>query len=164
MPSVRLAVPEDAEAIRAIYNPWVLNSTVTFDMRPRSLPDQLAWLEDHDGAHPATVAIDDDGTVLGFGSLSPWRPRAAYSTSVEDSVYVAEDAQGRGLGRLLLTDLVERARALGFHAVFARIVGGHEASIALHERCWFERVGVEREVGRKLGRWLDVVVMEALLS
>jgi L-amino acid N-acyltransferase YncA len=163
MPSVRLAVPEDAEAIREIYNPSVLNSTVTFDMRPRTLSDQLAWLEDHDGAHPATVAFGEGGTVVGFGSLSPWRPRAAYSTSVEDSVYVSEGRQGQGIGGLLLSDLVGRARALGFHAVFARVVGGHEASIALHERCGFERVGVEREVGRKLGRWLDVVVMEILL-
>jgi L-amino acid N-acyltransferase YncA len=160
---IRLAESADAEAIREIYNPAVLTTTVTFDMVPRTLEDQLAWLEDHDGAHPATVAVGDDGSVVGFGSLSPWRPRAAYSTSVEDSVYVREDCQGQGLGKLLLSDLVARARAHGFHAVFARIVGGHEASIALHERCGFERVGVEREVGRKLGRWLDVVVMEALL-
>jgi phosphinothricin acetyltransferase len=160
---VRLAAAGDAEEIRAIYNPAVLTTTVTFDLVPRTLDDQLAWLADHDGAHPATVAVDDAGEVVGFGSLSPWRSRPAYSTSVEDSVYVRDDHQGRGVGRLLLTDLVERAGTHGFHAVFARIVGGHEASIALHERCGFERVGVEREVGRKLGRWLDVVVMELLL-
>jgi L-amino acid N-acyltransferase YncA len=160
---VRLAAATDAEEIRAIYNPAVLSSTVTFDLVPRSHADQIEWLQAHDGAHPATVAVDDDGTVAGFGSLSPWRARPAYSTSVEDSVYVREDRQGAGIGKLLLADLVERARGYGFHAVFARIVGGHEASIALHERCGFERVGVEREVGRKLGRWLDVVVMELLL-
>jgi len=163
MTVVRLAVADDAEAIRAIYNPAVLTSTVTFDIVPRTLPDQRAWLADHDGAHPATVAVDDDGAVAGFGSLSPWRPRAAYATSVEDSVYVREDRQGAGVGRLILMDLLDRARGHGFHAVFARIVGGHEASIALHEACGFERVGVEREVGRKLGRWLDVSVMEQLL-
>jgi L-amino acid N-acyltransferase YncA len=163
MTAVRLARPGDAEEIRAIYNPAVLMTTVTFDIVPRSLEDQLAWLAAHDGAHPAIVAVDDDGSISGFGSLSPWRSRPAYSTSVEDSVYVREDRQGAGLGRLLLGDLVERAASYGFHAVFARIVDGHAASIALHERCGFERVGVEREVGRKLGRWLDVVVMEVLL-
>lgn len=162
MPSVRLATAEDADAIREIYNPAVLTTTVTFDIVPRTRQDQLLWLLDHDGAHPATVAVEGD-EVVGFGSLSPWRPRPAYATSVEDSVYVREDRQGHGIGRLLLTDLVGRATATGFHAVFARIVGGHQASIALHERCGFERVGVEREVGRKLGRWLDVVVMERLL-
>ncbi len=162
-PTVRLAVASDAEAIRAIYNREVLGSTATFDLVPRRHEDQVAWLVAHDGAHPATVAVGDDGSIVGFGSLSPWRSRPAYNTSVEDSVYVRDDQRGRGVGRLLLADLVERARAHGFHAVFARIVGGHEASIALHAALGFEVAGVEREVGRKFGRWLDVVVMERLL-
>ena len=160
---VRLADHGDAEAIRAIYNPEVLRSTVTFDLVPRTLEDQLAWLDAHDGAHPAVVCVDDADEVVGFGSLSAWRPRPAYATSVEDSVYVRGDQRGTGVGRAVLEDLVARATQLGFHALFARIVGGHQASIALHERCGFEVAGVEREVGRKLGRWLDVVVMERLL-
>lgn len=163
-PNVRLAVDADAEAIRAIYNREVQGSTATFDLVPRSLEDQRAWLDAHDGAHPATVATAADGTVIGFGSLSPWRDRPAYSTSVEDSVYVRDDQRGQGVGRFLLADLVARAVAHGFHAVFARVVGGHEASIALHAGLGFEVAGVEREVGRKYGRWLDVVVMERLLS
>jgi len=161
--TVRLALGTDAEAIRGIYNQEVLGSTVTFDLVPRGLETQVAWLAAHDGAHPATVAVDEAGEVVGFGSLSPWRSRPAYNTSVEDSVYVCDDQRGRGVGRLLLADLVERATAHGFHAVFARIVGGHEASIALHAALGFEVAGVEREVGRKFGRWLDVVVMERLL-
>ncbi len=161
--TVRLAVDTDAEAIRGIYNQEVLGSTVTFDLVPRGLETQVAWLAAHDGAHPATVATDEAGEVVGFGSLSPWRSRPAYNTSVEDSLYVRDDQRGQGVGRLLLADLVERARAHGFHAVFARIVGGHEASIALHVALGFEVAGVEREVGRKFGRWLDVVVMERLL-
>lgn len=162
-PTVRLATAADADAIRAIYNQEVTGSTVTFDMVPRTHEDQVAWLEAHGGAHPATVA-SAGGEVVGFGSLSPWRDRPAYSTSVEDSVYVREDQRGRGLGRVLLADLVERAVAHGFHAVFARIVGGHEASIGVHVSLGFEVAGVEREVGRKFGRWLDVVVMERILS
>ena len=162
--TVRLAVDTDAEAIRDIYNQEVLGSTVTFDLVPRGLETQVAWLAAHDGAHPATVATDEAGEVVGFGSLSPWRSRPAYNTSVEDSVYVRDDQRGQGVGRLLLADLVERARSHGFHAVFARIVGGHEASIALHVALGFEVAGVEREVGRKFGRWLDVVVMELLLG
>jgi phosphinothricin acetyltransferase len=76
---------------------------------------------------------------------------------------VRQDQRGQGVGRVLLADLLERATAHGFHAVFARIVGGHAASIALHVNLGFEEAGIEREVGRKFGRWLDVVVLEKLL-
>src|ERR1700674_5585743 len=80
----RLASPADAEAIRAIYNAEVVGSTVTFDMVPRTREEQLAWLVTHSGAHPAIVAVEGEGNVVGFGSLSPYRSRPAYSTTVED--------------------------------------------------------------------------------
>ena len=159
---VRLAHATDAEAVRAIYNVEVLESTVTFDLVPRSHDDQRAWLAAHSGAHPAVVAVDAD-EVVGFGSLSPYKDRPAYSTTVEDSVYVQRDWRGKGAGKLILGELLNLATAHGFHAVIARIVGDHEASIALHERCGFTLVGVEKEVGRKFGRWLDVVELERLL-
>lgn len=155
---------EDAEAVRAIYNREVTESTVTFDLVPRSLEDQLQWIDAHSGAHPAVVAVDDGGDVAGFASLSPYRSRPAYRTTVEDSVYVARDARGAGVGRLLLETALEQAADHGFHAVMARIVGSHEASIRLHRACGFELVGVEREVGRKFGRWLDVALMQCLLA
>jgi len=161
--TTRLAERRDAEAIREIYNREVLGSTVTFDLVPRSLDEQIQWLDEHSGGHPAIVAVDPDGTVVGFGAISPWRPRPAYSPSVEDSVYVHESFRGRGVGRLLLEELVRLAGAHGFHSMFARIVGGHEVSISLHAACGFETAGVEREVGRKFGRWLDVVVMQRML-
>jgi phosphinothricin acetyltransferase len=101
--------------------------------------------------------------VLGFGSLSPYKERAAYRTSVEDSVYVRRDRAGQGIGRLLLTALVDVASSSGFHAVFARIEASGEASRALHATCGFELVGVERETGRKFNKWLDVAIMEKLL-
>ena len=160
---VRLAAADDAEAIRTIYNREVTLSTVTFDLRPRSLDEQRAWLAAHAGIHPAVVAVAAD-SVVGFGSLSPYRDRPAYSTTVEDSVYVDAAFRGKGAGRLLLGELVRLAALHGFHAVMGRIVGGHQASIALHRACGFELVGVEREVGRKFGRWLDVVVVQRLLA
>ena len=160
---IRLAERRDAEAIRTIYNREVSDSTVTFDMVPRTLDEQVQWLDQHAGGHPAVVAEDGDGHVVGFGSLSPYRPRPAYATTVEDSVYVDRDAQGRGVGKAVLQELVRLAADHGFHSVMARIVGGHEASIALHAACGFTTVGVEREVGRKFGRWLDVVVMQRML-
>jgi phosphinothricin acetyltransferase len=163
--SLRLIEHRDADAVRAIYNREVLESTVTFDMVERTTEAQLAWIDQHRGAHAAIVAVDDaDGSVVGFGSLSPFHARPAYAGTVEDSVYVHRDHRGSGLGRLLLVELVALGRDHGFHALIARIVGGHEASIALHAHCGFEHVGVEREVGRKFHRWLDVVVMQRMLS
>ena len=161
--TVRLAERRDAGAIRAIYNLEVAESTVTFDLVPRTLDDQVDWIDAHSGAHPAVVAADVDGEVVGFGSLSPFKERPAYSPTVEDSVYVRRDRRGRGIGRLLLDDLLRLAVDHGFHSVIARIVGNHEASIALHVACAFELVGTEREVGRKFGRWLDVVEMQRML-
>jgi phosphinothricin acetyltransferase len=159
---LRPAQRRDAEAIRTIYNREVLGTTVTFDMVPRSLDDQVRWIDEHSGGHPAVVAVRD-GAVVGFGSLSPYRTRPAYSTSVENSVYVDQSARGTGVGRAVLEELVRLGQLHGFHAVFARIVGGHTASIALHRACGFWEVGVEREVGRKFGKWLDVVLMQRLL-
>ena len=159
---LRLATPDDAEAIRAIYNLEVTTSTATFDLVPRTLEQQQAWQAERSGARAVLVAVAD-GEVCGFGSLSPWRDRPAYATTVEDSVYVHRGHQGQGVGKALLSELVTTATAHGFHACMARIVGGHEASIALHAACGFEVVGTEKEVGRKMGKWLDVVLMERLL-
>lgn len=160
--AVRLAGPDDAEAIRSIYNLEVTGSTVTFDLVPRTLAAQRAWLAEHGGVHPAVVA-EAGGEVVGFGSLAPYRSRPAYATTVEDSVYVRRDCRGIGCGRAIVSELVRLGTVHGFHAVMGRIVGGHEASIGLHRACGFELVGVEREVGRKFGHWLDVVLMQRML-
>ena len=158
----------------AIYNVEVLESTVTFDVIERRLDEQLEWIAEHQGAHVALVAIDPEAeeglrgargeVVVGFASIGPYRLRAAYATTVENSVYVARSARGGGVGRLLLEDLIEAASAVGFHSMIARIVGENAASIRLHEACGFELVGVEHEVGRKHGRWLDVVELQRLLA
>ena len=95
--------------------------------------------------------------------MSRFRSRPAYATTVEDSVYLLPDRQRRGIGRLLLSELVGLAGTHGFHAVIARITGDNGASIRLHAACGFEVVGTEREVGRKFGRWLDVVEMQRML-
>src|SRR5437867_5085113 len=160
--AVRLARIEDAEAVRVIYNLEVTTTTVTFDLVPRSLDDQRAWLAAHAGAHPAMVAVVGD-EVLGFASLSPYRDRPAYATTVEDSVYVHRDHRAEGVGKVLLTEICRLATVHGFHSVVARIADAQEPSIALHRACGFELVGIEREIGRKFGRWLDVAVMQKLL-
>ena len=161
--TLRPAVPDDAEAIRQIYNHEVENTTATMDLVPRSLAEQRQWILDRSGAFAAMVAVID-GEVAGFAALSPYKERAAYRTTVEDSVYVRRDLAGQGVGRLLLSGLLDVAAASGFHSVIARIEAGGDASLALHERCGFTLIGVEREVGRKFNRWLDVAVMQYLVG
>ena len=165
--SLRLATVADAEQVRTIYNHEVIHTTATFDLVPRSLPDQEAWLSERSGAFAAIVAVDPadpEGDVLGFASLSPYKERAAYRTSVEDSVYVRRDRNGQGIGSLLLGELLHIAAVSGFHAVFARINATSEGSIALHRKLGFELVGIEREVGRKFNRWHDVALMQHLIA
>src|SRR5215207_3695275 len=118
-------------------NAEVATSTATFVLVPRSLDEQREWLTARSGAHAVVVADDEDCGVVGFAALSPWRSRPAYSTSVEDSIYVHAGHEGHGIGRTLLAELIEVATAHGFHAVFARIVGGHETSSKLHEAFGF---------------------------
>ena len=168
---LRLAQPSDNDAIRAIYNDAVTGSTATFDLVPRTREEQATWMEDHGGAYPAIVATpaaDERGggpppALLGFGSLSPYRARPAYATSVENSVYVAAGHRGAGVGRSILDELVRLARQHGFHTMIARIGGDNDPSIRLHRGCGFELVGTEREIGRKFGRWLDVAVLQLML-
>jgi phosphinothricin acetyltransferase len=160
---LRSATTDDAEALRTIYNREVLETTHTFDLEPRTLEQQEEWIRERDGALGVVVAEVDD-VVVGFASLSPYRPRPAYRTSVENSVYVAESARGTGVGRALLEEVIEVATGRGFHTIIARISGGHEASIGLHHACGFQVIGTEQEVGRKFGKWLDVVVMQRMLA
>jgi L-amino acid N-acyltransferase YncA len=159
---LRIIAPEDAEATRQLYNAEVVASTATFDLRPRSRPEHDRWVHDHLGAHPAVVAVVD-GVVAGFAAVSPYRSRAAYATTVEDSVYVGADWRGQGIGSQLLDEVVRRAANHGFHTVIARVEASNAASVALHRRCGFTVVGTEREIGRKFGRWLDVTVLQRML-
>lgn len=163
----RLVELDDAQALMNIYNPEVIETSVSFDLVPRTLAEQRAWIQTHLATHPCIVAInevDDLGEVgargeviLGFALVSPFRSRPAYATTVENSVYVHRRARGRGVGEVLLRELVVTARESGFHSLMARIVGENEGSIRLHEKCGFTLVGTEIEVGRKHGQWLDVV-------
>src|SRR5258708_2138916 len=130
---IRLAERRDAAGIRAIYNHYVNESTAIFDLVPRTLDEQVQWIDEHAGGHPAVVAASyegaSDGRIVGFGSLSVFKPRPAYATSVEDSVYLVDSHQGRGIGRLILDELLRLAEAHGFHTVIARIVGDNDAPI-----------------------------------
>ncbi len=160
---VRQALEADLPDITGIYNDAVLNSPSTFDTEPKSLDDRRAWFAKHDPLHPILVAVEE-GSVLGWGSLTPLGSRPGWRYTVEDSVYVRSDARGRGVGKVLLAHLVEHARRLGHHAVIARVVACNQVSIRLHAKAGFEVVGTWREVGRKFDTWLDLVNMQILFE
>jgi L-amino acid N-acyltransferase YncA len=160
---VRDAAKADAGAINAILNHYVLTSTATFILEPVTLEERQKWLAGHGAPHPVILA-EIDGMTVGFGSLSAFRPRAAYAHSVELSVYVHPRFHRQGIGRLIVESLLSRARALGHHVVVAGCCGESQASIALLKSFGFTPAGHFREVGRKFDRWLDVVFLERRLE
>ena len=160
---IRLGELTDAEEIAAIYNAEVTGGTATFDLVPRTLDEQRAWLRARSGALAVLVAVVD-GEVAGYASLSKFRDHPAYSTTVESSVYVHKDHRRAGVAKALMSELLSTAASHGFHAIIARIADSQEASLELHRQLGFSLVGVEREIGRKFGRWLDVSVMQFIVQ
>lgn len=160
---MRLASLADLDAIRDIYNYYVERSTCTFHLEPDTEAERLEWFHERSRAHPATVALID-GNVVGWAALSSWKSRCAYARSVEASVYVRHDCHRRGLGKLLLCDLIERARAAGHHTIIGGTCTEQIASLALQKSLGFQNVGCLREVGYKFGRWLDVAYMQLFLE
>ena len=160
---IRHATEADAEAIRQIYNYEVEHETATFDLVPRSLEDQIAWQNARQGAFCVYVA-ELNGEVVGFGALSPYKERAAYRTSVEDSVYMRRDSRPSGHWPSHAEPPSDcRRQTVVFTPYMARITTLSTGSIALHESLGFQLVGIEREIGRKFNKWLDVALMQCLL-
>jgi L-amino acid N-acyltransferase len=160
---IRPAAPSDSEAIAAIWNREVLDTAATTDTEPRSVEAQRAWLAAHGPAHPVIVAVEAD-EVVAFGALSPYRAKPSYARTVENSVYVRDGWRGKGLGGLVLERLLALAAEHGHRSVIARITAVNEASLALHERHGFVRVGHEREVAFKHGVWHDVITLQRMLG
>lgn len=160
---VRPATEDDVPAIRDIYNYEVLHGTATFDTEPKTLEDRLRWFRETQQPPHCVIVADDGGAVVGWGVLHPFHARAAYRFTTEDSVYIHQDRRGEGVGKLILARLVELARLGGFHTIMAGMSEGNEASVRLHERFGFEIVGVQREVGYKFERWIDVTWMQKML-
>ena len=161
-PTIRLATAADLLAINAIYNHYVLHSTCTYQTEPSTLAEREAWFAARGLAHPITVA-ELNKEIVGWGSLSKFRDRAAYDRTVENAVYVRTDLHRRGIGSALLADLVNRATDLKHHVIMAVIDADQAGSISLHTRQGFEEVGRLKEVGRKFDRWLDAVYMQRTL-
>jgi L-amino acid N-acyltransferase len=160
---IRLAEPADADPITAIRNDVIQHSTAMWTTKLLSPADGRAWLAENIARRSAYVA-EADGQVAGFANWSPWRPKDGYRHTVEDSVYVIEGQQGRGLGPELLRTLIEGAGEAGAHVMMASIEASNTRSVVLHERLGFDVVGTAREVGTKFGRWLDLTMMRLQLG
>jgi phosphinothricin acetyltransferase len=160
---VRPGVEGDLEALTDLYNHYVRETPITFDTSVFGPEERRPWLLSHpeDGPYRLMVAVDTDSQeILGYATSSPYRPKAAYSTSVEVTVYVAPDAGRRGVGTLLYKALFEALAGEDLHRAYAGIAQPNEASVRLHERFGFRYVGTYREVGRKFGRYWDVAWYE----
>jgi phosphinothricin acetyltransferase len=161
---VRPAQREDCSGILGIYNDAVLTTTATYDYEPRSLAHRQAWFDDHQKiGFPIFVALGSDGRIVGWSALNRYHDRMGYRFTAENSIYIAADFRGQGIGRRLLEPLIESAKKIGVHAIIAAIDGANEASLRLHARYGFEKVGHFKRVGYKFDRWLDVVYLELLL-
>ena len=167
--ALRAARAADLEQFATIWNYEVLCTDATTDTEPRDPAAQREWFARHTVRYPTVVAAlttpdaaDDD--VVAYGSLSPYRAKPAFARTVEDSVYVARDHRGHGVGGLVLTELIRRARHLEHHSIVARITAQNAASLRLHAAHGFQPVGVERESAYKLGRWRDVAIMQRRLD
>jgi phosphinothricin acetyltransferase len=160
---VRSAHRGDLEAINAIYNHYVLVSTCTYQYEPTTLEERVAWFEEREPAHPVTVALRA-GEIVGWGSLSPFRARIGYRFTVENAVYVRHDLHRLGIGRRLLSDLVERGAAAGHRVIVAAISAEQEPSIALHRAAGFVEAGRLRQIAIKFDHWLDLVLVQRILA
>ncbi|WP_018388971.1 GNAT family N-acetyltransferase [Ancylobacter sp. FA202] len=157
---LRDAVEDDITGILAIYNHAIVNTTAIWNDTPADLANRLAWLRDRRGRGYPVIVAAQAGEILGYASFGDFRPFEGFRISVEHSVYVAEAARGRGLGRALVEALFAPARALGKQVMIGGVTGGNEASLALHARLGFRETGRMPGIGTKFGRRLDLVFMQ----
>jgi L-amino acid N-acyltransferase YncA len=153
-----------AGPILEIFNEAIVNSTALFDYEARKPEAMVAWFEAKArGGYPVIGVESADGELMGFASYGSFRAWPAYKYSVEHSVYVHRDHRGKGLGRVLMRELIAAAEEQGYHAMIGGIEAGNAGSIALHESLGFTHAGTIREAGFKFGRWLDLSFYQLIL-
>lgn len=162
---VECSLEEHGEAILAILNDAIEDSTALYDYKPRTMDNMVTWFAAKAaGKFPVIGLVSDDGVLIGFGSFGAFRVQPAYKYTVEHSIYLHQDFRGLGLGKVLLNFVIDAAEARGLHAVIGVIDSTNEGSIALHKRLGFKRVGTLPQVGFKFGRWLDVDLYQLTLD
>jgi len=164
MISVRNAREKDLPQLLEIYNDIIARTTAVFEYRPHNLDMRRSWYESKikDG-YPVFVAEENE-KILGFSSFGPFRAWPAYKYSVENSVYVASDQRGKGIGKLLIPPLIKAAMEKNMHVIVASIEATNKASLRLHQSFGFIEVAHFKEVGYKFGKWLDLKFLELMLN
>lgn len=161
---IRDAIEADMQAVTAIYNDAVANTTAIWNDTTVDVANRLAWFADRKRAgYPVLVAVEGD-EVIGYASFGDWRAFDGYRHTVEHSVYVRNDQHGKGIGKALMLALIDRARAIGKHVMVAGIEAGNTGSIRLHQKLGFENVGLLKQVGMKFGKWLDLAFLQLTLD
>jgi phosphinothricin acetyltransferase len=156
----RPATESDAADICAIYNPYVIDTVITFEQTPVSESDMAKRIKEYTALYPWLVA-EVDGKVVAYAYATRWRTRAAYDQTLESTIYVDKNYTGRGIAKPLYLELLRELRARNIHAVVGCIALPNDASIAIHERCGFVKVAHFTQVGRKFERWVDVGFWQA---
>lgn len=155
----------DLDAITAIYRDAVLSDVASYELAPPEREEMAMRLSAITvQGYPYIAAVDENGVLIGYAYVSAFRMRPAYRWMVEDSIYLAPAARGRGIGKALLAELISRCTVLGFRQMVAVIGGAHPASIALHNSLGFEETGLLKGSGYKHGRWLDTMLMQRQLG
>lgn len=161
--TIRYAVENDLPELLSIYNEIILNTTAVYDYVPHTMEMRQTWFKKkQEQGFPVYIAEKND-EVLGFSSIGPFRAWAAYKYSVENSVYVAPNARGKGVGKLLIPPLIDAAKQLHLHTIIAGIDANNEVSLRLHKNFGFEEVAHFKEVGYKFGRWLDLKFLQLIV-
>lgn len=161
---IRPAATTDIEAITAIYNDAVLNTTAIWNDDPVTEENRLAWLRQRQNAnYPVLVAADNSNTVLGYATFGEWRAFSGFRHTVEHSLYVCKNHRGQGVGRELLKAIVKQARSNDIHVMVAGIESGNTPSLYLHKKLGFVQTGHMPQVGKKFSRWLDLTFLQLIL-
>jgi phosphinothricin acetyltransferase len=162
---IRLALPADLPRLTEIYNHYVVNTAITFDIEPFTVEQRASWFNLHaETGRYRLLVVEDAGQAVGYASTGPFRDKRAYETTVETSIYCAPEATGRGIGTRLYAALFESLRGEDVHRALAGITLPNPASVALHQRFGFVEVARFNENGRKLGRYWDVAWLEKRLA
>ena len=161
--NIREAIEDDLPQLLSIYNDIILHTTAVYDYEPHTPEMRKQWFETKKQQGFPVYVAEQNEEILGFSSIGPFRAWAAYKYSVENSVYVASGARGKGIGKLLIPPLIEATKQLGLHTIIAGIEATNEASLRLHKRFGFEEVAHFKEVGWKFERWLDLKFLQLIM-
>ncbi len=161
---IRDAETKDVSRILEIVNYEILHSTVIYEYKERILEQQLEWFEQKQADGLPVIVAEVSGRVVGFGTYGTFRTRPAYQFSVEHSVYVSHESRTNGVGKQLLTKLIELAKENGFHVMVAGVDSSNQQSFAFHKKFGFKEVGTFKEVGFKFDKWLDIRFLQLILD